>query len=155
MCLSSTLQNRACEENLPSLHFRKAFSSLTFWGCYQLCNYSSSYKTTRIPFGRLIMTLERGEQSHYMSVTVLVFYGKGIVLNYRLYWTEMFLRYSYLLIVKSPFSCRKRSKNIFHSLQLLSSFYSSLSPVNCNYNCVNQNPSSRSKGPDLTLPSSV
>lgn len=153
MCLSSTLQNRVCEENLPSLHFKKAFSSLTFWGCFQLCKYSSSHKTTRIPFDRLIMMLERGEQSHYMSVTVLVFYRKGIVLNYRLYWTEIFLRSSYLLTVKPPFSCRQSSKNIFHSLKLLSSFYSSSSPVNCNYNLLTKIPPW--EGLDLALPSSM
>lgn len=146
MCLSSTLQNRVCEENLPSLHFKKAFSSLTFWGCFQLCKYSSSHKTTRIPFDRLIMMLERGEQSHYMSVTVLVFYRKGIVLNYRLYWTEIFLRSSYLLTVKPPFACRQSSKNIFHSLKLLSFFYSSSSPVNCNYNLLTKIPPWEVKG---------
>lgn len=55
------------------------------------------------------MMLEREKLSHYISVTVLVFYRKGYCPEQKALLHEMFLRSSYLLTVKSTFSCRKRS----------------------------------------------
>lgn len=90
----STLQNRGCAEKSALRRAEKAFSSLTFWRCCQLCNCSAAHKTHGILFGRLGMLLERGERCLHFSVTVLVFIGRILSPNYRPCWTKMFLRSS-------------------------------------------------------------